>query len=150
MANYYSSQYAAAYQSNPSSKIPPGDQSGTIKSLYMSYTVPTADELATTDTLYLGKLPVGARVLGGKIKCPATGATGIFNVGYQANGVDADDLDAFVVGADPGAAAVYADLAGDGLGKKFAAETTVVLTPTEITADMGTKTVQVWIFYSTP
>jgi hypothetical protein len=150
MANFYGAQYTQAFRDVPSSKIAAGDVSGVVKSLYMSFTCPTADELATTDTLYLGVLPAGARVLGGKIKCPATGATGIFNVGYQANGVDAADLDAFVVGADPGAAAVAAEVAGDGVGKKFSAATTVVLTPTEITADMGTKTVQVWLNYSTP
>jgi hypothetical protein len=145
MASKYSSNYQKAYVDVPSAKIPPGEQSGEIRSLYCEY-VATA-ELATTDTLYLGKLPPGARVIGGQIKCPATGATGIFDVGYQANGVDVADLDAFVVGADPGAAAVAAQLAGAGVGKKFTVETTVVLTPSEITAALTGLTVQVWLNY---
>ena len=145
MANKYSTSYQKAYVDVPSAKIPPGEQSGEIKNLYCEFT--GAGELATTDTLYLGKLPAGARVIGGMIKCPATGATGIFNVGYQANGVDAADLDAYVVGADPGAAAVSAQIAGDGLGKKLSVETTVVLTPTEITASFTGVTLKVWLTY---
>lgn len=148
MADFFGSQWTDAYIDVPQEKIAPGDYAGSIKSIYSSFTVPAADELATTDTLFLAKLPPGARLLDCKVKCPATGATGIFNIGYQANGVDAADLDGFVVGADPGAAAVYAAGAGAGLGKKFTVETNVVLTPTEITADAGTKTVEFWMLYS--
>lgn len=147
MANYYSSQYQKAYVDVPSQNINPGEQGGKIKSLVASYTVPTADELATTDTLFLGKLPAGARVVDAKIVCPATGATGILDVGYQANGVDAADLDGFIDGVDPGAAAVCANGNGVAIGKKFSVETNVVLTPTEITADAGTKTIVVVISY---
>ncbi len=147
MASKYSTQYNRAYVAVPSEKIAPGEQSGEIRSLYTEYTAPAATELATSDTLYLGKLPPGARVIGGQVKCPATGATGIFDVGYQANGVDSADLDAFVVGADPGAAAVAAQLAGAGVGKKFTVETTVVLTPTEVTAALAGLTLQVWLNY---
>jgi hypothetical protein len=145
MANKYGIQYTKAYVDVPSSKIDPGAVSGEVKSMYMSYL--GSAELATTDTLYLGKLPAGARVLEAKVRCPATGATGIFDIGYQANGVDSADLDAFVVGADPGAAAVYAAGAGAGLGKKFTVETTIVLTPTEVTASFTGKTVEFWISY---
>lgn len=147
MADYYGAQWTQAYINKPSEKIPTGDQSGDVKHMYMSYTVPSADELLTTDTLFLGKIPAGSRVIHGTVRCPATGATGIFNIGYQANGVDAADLDAFVVGADPGAAAVYANANGAGVSKEFSVETNIVLTPTENTADAGTKTVEFWIMY---
>ncbi len=145
MANKYSTGYQRAYVDVPSAKINPGEQSGEVKSLYAEFTA--AGELATTDTLYLGKLPPGARVIGGKIKCPASGATGIVDVGYQANGVDSADLNAFVEGADPGAAAVAAEVNGAGVGKKFTVETTVVLTPTEVTAALVGLTLQVWLDY---
>lgn len=145
MASKYSTGYQRAYVDVPSAKINPGEQSGEIRHLYAEFT--GAGELATADTLYLGKLPPGARVIGGQIKCPATGATGIVDVGYQANGVDVADLDAFVVGADPGAAAVAAQLAGAGVGKKFTVETVVVLTPTEVTAAFTGLTLQVWLNY---
>ena len=145
MASKYSTGYQRAYVTVPSEKIAIGEQSGVIKSLYTEYVA--SGELATTDTLYLGKLPPGARVIGGMIKCPASGATGILDVGYQANGVDSADLNAFVEGADPGAADVAAQLAGAGVGKKFTVETTVVCTPSEITASLDTLTLQVWLNY---
>ena len=145
MGNKYGTQYKLAHVDVPSVKIPSGEFRADVLCMYMDYLADA--ELATTDTLFLGKLPANVRVIEVKFRCPATGATGIFNIGYQANGVDVADLDAFVVGADPGAAAVYADGAGAGLGKKFTAETNVVLTPTEITAAMTGKTLELWISY---
>jgi hypothetical protein len=145
MASKYSTGYQRAYVTVPSEKIAIGEYSGEVKSLYTEYVA--SGELATTDTLYLGKLPPGARVIGGMIKCPASGATGILDVGYQANGVDSVDLNAFVESADPGAAAVAAQLAGAGVGKKFTVETVVVCTPSEITASLDTLTLQVWLNY---
>ena len=146
MASKYSAQWTKAFINVPSEKINPGEVSGSVKNEYASFT--GAAELATTDTVFLAKLPAGARVLECKVRCPATGATGIFDIGYQANGVDAADLDGFVVGADPGAAAVYAAGAGAALGKKFSAETNVVLTPTEVTASFTGKTLEFWMLYT--
>jgi hypothetical protein len=145
MANYYSSQYTNAYQSVPSAKIPPGEVSGEVKSLVATFT--PAAEIGTSDTLYLGKLPAGARVLSCHINFPASGATGIVDVGYQANGVDSADLDAFIDGVDPGAAAVSAYGVGLGMGKKFSVETTVVMTPTEVTASATGNEIIVSILY---
>ena len=61
------------------------------------------------------------------------GATGIFDLGYLANGVDSADTDAFVKGADAGGQAVVqrADVNSAGLFKRFTKETQIVLTPTE-------------------
>lgn len=145
MANYYSTNYQKAYVDVPSQKIAPGEQSGDVKVMYAEIT--GAAEATTSDTIYLGKLPKGARVIGGYVKCPATGATGIFNIGHQSNGSDSADLDSFIVGMDPGAAAVAAAIAGAGVGMKFAAETTVVATPTENTAAFTGKTLQFWLQY---
>jgi len=145
MANFYSSGYQKAYIDVPSQKINPGEQSGDSKVMYAEIT--GTAEFTTNDTIYLGKLPKGARVLGGRIICPATGATGIFNIGYQANGVDSADLDAYVVGADPGAAAVSAIITGAGLGKKLGAESTIVLTPTENSTSFTGDLLQFWLDY---
>lgn len=145
MANKYSSQYQKAYVDVPSAKINPGEQSGDTRIMYAEFV--GAAELALTDDVYLGKLPAGARVINGRVICPATGATGIVDIGYLANGVDVADQDAFVVGADPGAAAVSAAITGAGIGKKFSVETTVVLKPTEVTASFTGKTLQFWLEY---
>lgn len=141
--NKHGAQWTKAYINVPSEKIDKGDYKAHVESIYTSFL--GAGELATTDTLFLAKLPAGARVLECKVRCPATGATGIFDIGYQANGVDAADLDGFVAGADPGAAAVYASGAGAALGKKFTVETNVVLTPSEVTASFTGKTIEFWM-----
>lgn len=145
MSDFYSSGYKKAYVDVPSAKINPGEQSGDVRVLYCNYAA--AAEANVTDVIYLGKLPAGARVIGGKVKCPATGATGILKIGVLANGVDSADDDAFGSGYDPGAAAVEAALSGEGIGQKFGAETTVVAVPTEITAALSGKTLQVWLEY---
>lgn len=147
MADLYGSNYTKAYVSKPSEKAAKGEYNGHVKTLYDEYVVPLANELATADFVYIGKLPAGARVLGGKVKCQAAGATGIFDIGYLANGVDAVDADGFAAGVDPGAAAVLQELNGAAIGKKFTVETTVLLDVTEITADAGGDTYQVWIQY---
>lgn len=145
MASKYSNQYQDAYVSVPSVKIDQGEVAGQVKVAYADVTF--AAELATTDTLYLMKLPVGARVLRTKVKFPATGATGILDIGYQANGVDSADLDAFHTSIDPGAAAVLEEGDGAGIGLKLGAETIVVATPSEVTASATGVTMKFWIEY---
>ena len=137
---------AAKISAGQGSKINKGEVTGRLHMLYDEKTF-TA-EVAVNDTIKLGApLPAGARVVGGKIKCEATGATGIFKVGYQANGVDLVDDDAFATNQDPGAAAVLADLSGAGIGKKFTVATQVEATCTEITAAATGKLFQIWLFY---
>jgi len=147
MTDLYGSNYTKAYVNKPSEKAGKGEYNGHVKILFDEYVVPTANELATADFIYLGKLPKGARVLGGKVKTDAAGATGIFDIGYLANGVDAADADAFAASVDPGAAAVLQELNGVAIGKKFEAETTVLIDVTEVTADAGGDRIQVWIEY---
>jgi len=147
MTDLYGSNYTKAYVNKPSEKAGTGEYNGHVKILFDEYVVPTANELATADFIYLGKLPKGARVLGGKVKTDAAGATGIFDIGYLANGVDAADADAFAASVDPGAAAVLQELNGVAIGKKFEAETTVLIDVTEVTADAGGDRIQVWIEY---
>ena len=147
MTDLYGVNYTKAYVNKPSEKAGKGEYNGHVKILFDEYVVPAANELATADFIYLGKLPKGARVIGGKVKCEAAGATGIFQIGYEANGVDAVDVDGFAAAVDPGAAAVLQELDGAAIGKKFLAETTVVLDVTEVTADAGGDTYQVWIQY---
>lgn len=147
MADLYASNYTKVYVNKPSEKAGKGEYNGHVKVLYDEYVVPTANELGTSDVLYFGKLPAGARVLGGKVKMQASGATGIFDIGYLANGVDAADPDGFAASVDPGAAAVLQELNGAAIGKKFTVETTVVVDVSEVTADSGDDTLQIWIEY---
>lgn len=145
MADLYGANYTKVYVNKPSEKAGKGEFNGHVKTLYDEYTF--LAEAGTSDVVYLGKLPAGARVVGGKVKCPSTGATGIFDLGYLANGVDAADADGFAAAVDPGAAAVLADLNGAAIGKKFTVETTIVADFSEVTASATGDVLQVWVEY---
>jgi hypothetical protein len=152
MANYYSNQYQDAYVDQPSEKLDVGYMGAVIRRFYAEYTKPTGAELLTTDVLYLGKLPKGARVIDGRVVGETDGTTGQFNVGWLSNGSDAADADGFFAGAtefDVGAAAVNNRMLGvsAGYNKKFAAETDVVLVPAEATTAYDAKKLSVELHY---
>ena len=137
---------AGRVASSVGTKISKGETSGRVRMMY-DERVFTA-ELAVNDTVKIGAaIPAGARVVGGKFKCEQTGATGTFKIGFQANGVDAINDVAFATGQNTGAAAVYSELAGAGLGKKFVVATQVEATCTVATAAAVGKLFQFWLFY---
>lgn len=105
-------------------------------------------EYTAADTVKIGApLPAGARVVGAVFKSPDMGGTGTVNFGYQANGVDAADPDAFVVSADNSGQAVQSTGSGDGIGKKFTVATQCELTLSGNSASATGKTLQAWVFY---
>lgn len=129
---------------------------GRVRYAYDEYTVDAADEFGTSGLIKLMKIPKGARLIDARVVCPATGATGIFDIGWAASAelsggsaVEAADADGIFVGIDPGAAAVDAKMAGtvNGFNRTFAAEVQVQADCTEATADMGTLTLKLGIFY---
>lgn len=133
----------------PAKKVPPGEYAGRVRCLYDEHTF-AADVNAIGAKVFLGgKLPKGARVLEAVVLCPSLGATGIFDVGYQANGVDAADPNAFILAADAGGQAVkgMSSAGSAGLGKKFGADTQVELTFTEASASAEGEIVKVWLYY---
>lgn len=141
-------------QTVPSVKLDPGQNRGSVRVLYDEYTVDTADEFGTSGLVKAMKIPKGATLIGGRVVCPATGATGIFNIGWAAseaedsdgNALEAADDDGIFALIDPGAAAVDSDLiASAGFMKKFDAEVQVEIDCTEATADMGTKKIQLML-----
>jgi hypothetical protein len=99
------------------------------------------------DTISIGYLPKGARVIDAALYSASTGATGIFDLGWAANGVDSADDNGFISAADAGGQAVYAKMgAVPGALKKFEAETLVQIKCTEITANTS-GTIKAAIFY---
>jgi hypothetical protein len=105
-------------------------------------------EYAGADTVKIGApIPAGARVVGAVFKSPDMGGTGTVNFGYQANGVDVADPDAFVVSADNSGQAVQSTGAGDGIGRKFTVATQCELTFSGASASATGKTLQAWVFY---
>jgi hypothetical protein len=91
-----------------------GDVNANVKHLRDSYAF-LADVFALDDTIKIGTLPNGAKVVGAGIRIPVSlGTTGIFDLGTT------DDVDGFVDGCDAGGqAAVKLASTEAMLGKKF-------------------------------
>ncbi len=136
MTALYGANYTNAYVDVPATPYPAGEQNGNCRILFDSYTWTSAP--AASDTISIGKLPAGARVVWAQIFVPATsGATGQFTLGYAANSVDSVDLDAFVKLADAGGQAALGipTYESAGMFKSFSVETEVQLNVAELVAN---------------
>lgn len=132
-------------EAEPKSQIDASQEYGRVRVLYDSYSVDAADEFGTSGLIRLFKLPKGARLLDFEVSMPASGASGIFDIGWAASddGTEAADADGIISQVDPGNAAVdrQAMLSTvDGYMKKFEAEVEVQADCTEATADAGGDT----------
>ena len=145
----YAANYTKAFLSTPVQMVEQGVSGGKVKCLYDTYTLPTA-VINVGDVVKLGalKLPKGAKVVDATIACASLGTTGILKLGYEANGVDAADDDAFIASADAGGQAVMAKPAAGAAGifKTLGAETQVVLGCSEISTNNNVK-IEVAVFY---
>lgn len=146
MATKYGVNHTLKYINVPSGKVPAKEETGKVRLAYDSFVFDA--ELAVNDVIKLMKLPKGAKVVDAIVKAPSLGATGIFDLGYEANGVDAADANAFVSSADFGGAPAAKRMATeDGVFKELGAESQVILTCTELTAAAATKKIEVAVFY---
>lgn len=150
MATLYSSQYQSAYVNVPADKLPIGDYNGRVRMLKFDHTF-AADVNAIADIVKLGKLPKGAKVIGGRLYCPSLGTTGIFHWGFAADAgaVETADPDAFGVSLDAGGQAVDSTMAGTvgGFLKEFAAEVDVQLAFTEASDDAADVVVKGYLLF---
>jgi hypothetical protein len=142
------SDQIALMEANPSEKLDVTLSYGKLRVLVGSYTVDTADEFGTDGLVRLFKIPAGARLIDCEVSMEATGATGIFDLGWaaSADGVEAADADGIMVAVDPGAAAINRQKMPStrpGYLKKFASEVEVQADWTEASADAGTDTLEV-------
>lgn len=129
-------------QTLPSVKLASQQNYGKLRVLYDSYTVDAADEFGTDGLVNLMKVPRGARVIDMHVVMPASGATGIFDLGWAAGSGsgDTEAADANGFGAhDPGNAALDARMDGTepGYQKTFTQEVQIQADWTEISADAG-------------
>lgn len=135
MATKFGVNHTLKYINNPAEKISAKQEFGKGRWIYDSF-VFDANVMAANDIIKLMKLPKGAKVINAIVKAPSLGTTGIFDLGIEANGVDAADQDFLVVGADAGGQAVqksaHVSLAA-GVFVELGAETQVVLKCTEAT-----------------
>ncbi len=141
MANLNGDNYKLQWVDKPSNKLPKGENAGRKRLLLEHYTIPAV--IAVGDVILGPMIPASSIVTDAKVKIGACGATGIFDLGYLANGVDAADANAFLVGADAGGQAVLdrAGLAAVGIYKRFTKETQIALVCTEATliGDVGVQ-----------
>ena len=132
----------------PVDKLDVTQNYGKLRVLYDSYLVPTASELAVADVVRFFTIPKGARLISCEVSMEASGATGIFNLGWAASsdGNEAADDDGIIALADPGGAALVGQKmlqTRPGYMRKFAAEVEVQASFTEATADSGGDTLEV-------
>jgi hypothetical protein len=147
MASVYGVNNTKKYITNPIDKVAAKEDGGKVRVAYDSYVFP-ANAFASGDKIELMKLPKGAKVVDAFVKAPSLGTTGIFDLGYKANGVDSADSDAFVLSADAGGQAVFKRMSTEaGSFKEFSVETTVELTSTEVTTAASGLTIEVAVFY---
>lgn len=65
-------------------KVGVGDANGSPKHLFEVYT-PVANVITLNDTIYCGKVPKGARIIGGALNVEDQGTTGGFSLGTAAD-----------------------------------------------------------------
>jgi hypothetical protein len=152
MTAYYGANNTSAFQSEPSQKIPVGEQAGRLRVAYDSIDLSGQAALTTSDTVDFMKLPAGARVIEVILASDDVGTTGDANLGWTASddGVEAADADGFLTAVDLNAAAVVHKMSDEanvpGQFKQFASEVTVQMVPSEnFTATSGS--VEVTVLY---
>lgn len=147
MTTYYMNNYTGAEITVPEVKYPKGEMTGKKRVLIDRKTLVTAAGTAgldATDVIYGPKLPADSIVTNVSVHInKSLGATGIFSVGWAANHdingdvVDALDADGFISAVDAGGQAALTSMtAGQpGVFKRFAEETQILITCTEVMDD---------------
>jgi len=144
MATLYTTQYSNLFVTKPRVEIDAKDVIGKMRQIYVTFDLTTA--VVANDVIKLAQLPVGSKVISAECVIPATGATGIFSLGWSvsADGLTVADPDGFIVVADldSGAGAVYGKMelndSVPGLHKKFTNPVDIELLCTESVASSAT------------
>ena len=146
-------------EAEPSVKIASNQEYGKLRVLYDSYTVDSADEFGTSGLIRMMTIPKGARLIEAEVSMPASGATGIFNLGWAAadeedisgTTLEAADDNGIIALADPGGAALDRQKmlsTVPGYMKRFDGAVEVQIDWTEASADSGGDTVEVLLIIS--
>jgi hypothetical protein len=155
LTNVYGNNYNDAYVESPQTKIHQGERGGRVKVMYESFTF-DADG-AASETVYLGRLPKGAKVLSARVFGPDLGGTGTSELGNSASvdgsATDAADVDAFIDAIDhSGQAFDVSDSASSQRGPaiglvRFSTEVNVIWTLTGATSGATSKIVYMILTY---
>ena len=135
---------------SPQEKIENGAVFGKLHNLRESYTIEAA--LADGDLIYGPILPKGAVVIDAKLSVSATlGTGGILDLGHLAgeDGLESEDLNAFVSGVDAGGQAALGSIGATsaGLYKKFTEAVRIVADCTEASSVTSGVTISFDISY---
>ena len=149
MSNFYGAN-ATLRNNVPSEKIKAQDDRGRLRVLNDSYSFSAI--IDTTDTLYMMKIPAGAKIYEVEVNSDDLGTTGDVNIGWGASedGSEVADPDGFFAALDVNAAPVARTKMANtvaGFHKKFDAEVQVEIVPTEITTATS-GTIELTIFYT--
>lgn len=133
----YGVNYKAALVTVPYVKVHQGEYGGKERVMIDTYVF--AAEAADTDTIKLGRLPAGAKVINARVFGPDLGGTGTLKLGNTASvdgsGTDALAATSFIVAADSSGQAfdvgdgATAAMRGAAIGKvRFSREVDILLT----------------------
>tara|TARA_R110000868_G_scaffold268290_1_gene527507 strand:- start:864 stop:1346 length:483 start_codon:yes stop_codon:yes gene_type:complete len=155
LTDVYGINYKSAFVTVPSSKITKGEAYGREHVMYEKFTF-DADG-AASETIKLGRLPAGAKVISARVFGPDLGGTGTFELGNSASvdgsATDALDVDSFIdAGDSSGQAFDVLDSAsaqrGPAIGLvRFSTEVDVILTLTGATSGASTKSIYMILRY---
>lgn len=150
LTTVYGANATKQQNQEPVAKVAANEDYGRLRVMYDSYTVDSADEFGTSGLINMMKIPKGAKLVYARTSMPASGATGIYEVGWAAGAgaVEAADPDGIFTSQDPGDAAVDAEMPSTrpGYMKTFAEEVQVQVDFTEATADSGGDTLELLLF----
>jgi len=149
MANQNSTEYAAAYVTEPASKLQPDKLNGKIRRIYSSITI-SGNVLAIGDTLSFCKLPANAVIIEARFQCADLGTTGVLDLGWaaSADANEAADPNGIISGMDATAAIDSAMAWTDAaFNKRFAEEVDIQAVATTATDAADGLVAQVEIRY---
>ena len=150
MSSLYGVNYTKSEVNVPSEKLPIGDLGGRVRMSLDSHTF-AANVFATTDELFMNRIPKGAKIIDVIVECEDLGTTGILNIGHDGgdNGNETADADAFFAAQDVKAAAIRAKLSSQVAGsfKDFGDDCFLKIVPTENTDAASGKKISVCVLY---
>jgi hypothetical protein len=144
MSKFYGVEYANTFINEPQEANDVSLVGGRLR--YMSGSFTAAAIIDTTDKVFLGRLPKGARIIEVLFSSDDMGTTGDFNVGWDASPEEGEDgstlevadADGFYAALDVNTAAIsrtaYVSTVA-GFRKRFAGKVDIVVAPSEITTN---------------
>jgi hypothetical protein len=139
MAIFNGQNYEKVYVNKPSEKAGTGEYNGHVKVLYDEFVAPQ-DILAGSDIIRIGRLPRGARIVGGRLKSGDLGTAGALQFGVTgvAQGICTTTT---------ATSAVQKVADGVSVGEKFEDGTEVFVTVSTATDGAEGEKIQAWVEY---